>query len=299
MVSEGAQAGESQRRRVRFPVVVVAVIILSALASLLGIHIPSSNSGANAPSIAELVAGGPRARGEVDGIVMTLRISAGPYFLSELVAVEITLANNSQATYVLQGVSGAVGCEQVLWAELAGGGPPSYTLPTSGFISCPGLPNTLTPGQTWMVDYLMPLTESGSARLTGQARFFAASIGPNGTQYMTTTPGPLAGHWPTIARTVAPSVPPDRLITLRSSSILGLTSVSIAAPPSAGDRLLYIDDVRCREGNGGNEQPRLTWQPVNGDRLIEPWCTGSDTIWHFSVGAPGYAVASGSYPPGT
>ena len=66
----------------------VVVGIALAVAGLVALRAASS-----AESL--LPAGGPTAQVAADGLVLSLRVAPGPYFLSELLAVEMTLANQS------------------------------------------------------------------------------------------------------------------------------------------------------------------------------------------------------------
>jgi hypothetical protein len=285
------------RARMRGAITVIAACGLALMVvGLLAVRAASPRAPVNYGvhlSIADLTAGGPSGRVEAGRLVMTLRISSGPYFLSELVAAEISLANDSQTTYTLQGFPHANDCAQALWADLSGGGAPTYTLPTAGFVSCPDSASELSPGQTWTVDEPFPFTASGSITLTAQARFLGATAAPDGTQYETPRSGPFADQWPTIPISIASSIPPDRVITLHSSGFLWTRMVTIDAPQPARSSLYAIYVVAC-DGQGRTEQPNLTWQPIESNMLTDPGCSGINEVWKYSVGAPGYAIASGN-----
>ena len=302
MASGEARAGKVIRRLGSlFVGICVLTLVFLVCASLQVFRVPSSIDAQTDPwdygaAIAQMTAGGPKARAEADGLVMTLSAGSGPYFLSELVPAEITLANGSQATYLLQGAPQAAECGQALSAELSGGGAPTYRLPTVGMISCPLTTSMLSPGQTWAVDELLPLTASGSATLTASARFVAVTTGSDGTQHQAPTAGPLVGRWPLIPLTVAPSVPADRTVTLHASHWLWMQTVEVDAPQAARSHLYAISDVTCHDSQEGTDAPSLLWQPIDGDTFREPGCPGGDIVWHYSVGAPGYAIASGVYP---
>jgi hypothetical protein len=71
--------------------------------------------------------------------------------------------------------------------------------------------------------------------------------------------------------------------------------MTIDAPPAARTRLYYIYVVWCDgTGQGGTEHPSLGWQAISGTTLNAPGCPGTDETCAYSVGAPGYAIASGT-----
>lgn len=147
---------------------------------------------------------GPSATTQAKGITMSLHLTpAGPFFLSELIAVDVSLTNQTPTSVQLDGPSQAGPCGSALWAELTGGGPPQYTLPTATTHSCPWMGGTIVgPGHTLTIRQLLPLTSSGHIMLTGATRF------------LTTAPNPLEGHWPAISLTVDPHIPANRMISL-------------------------------------------------------------------------------------
>lgn len=280
------------RRAVAAGVTGVVVLALVGVFALRGS--PGAPAGANG---AALTAGGPSATAVANGLTLSLRVSPGPYFLSELVAARMTLTNGSGRVYQLQGVPRTNDCDQAIGALLAGGRAPRYSPPTQGFMSCPDISSTLHVGETWTIDHLLPLTASGEVTLTTQARFIVSGTDAHGTAFETGGEGPFAGRWPEVRLTVAPGVPAGRTLSLRPINVLGIHRVSIAAPEGARGRLFATADVTCHGGGSEmTEIPSLTWRLVSGDTLDEPGCPGDDEVWSYSVGAPGYAIASGRYP---
>jgi hypothetical protein len=134
-------------RRTRAVVGAAAGVIALAAAGFVTLRVCAGAPGdfGGGPSRAELVPGGPSATATADGLVYSLQISPGPYFLSELVAAEMTLTNGSQTAYDLRGAPQETICDPALWPEVDGGQAPTYTLPTSGRISCPDSGRTLSP----------------------------------------------------------------------------------------------------------------------------------------------------------
>jgi hypothetical protein len=230
-----------------------------------------------------LLDGGPTAEVAAGGLVLSLRVERGPYFLSELVAVKMTLSNRSLTTYTMQGTPRPNNCAQAVWIFLTGGEDPQYTLPVQGWIHCAPGTSTLLPGQTWTVETFLPLTASGAVTLTAHASFLGSS-----------NDGPFAGRWPAVHLTVAPTIPPGRMIALDKSLP---DQVTVTRPQEALAHLFAVYEMRCNDSYGMMIAAQFAWRPINGTILREPDCSGNGRVWTYAIGAPGYAVASGAYPP--
>ena len=160
---------------------------------------------------------------------MSIAVPPGPYFLSELLAVRMTLANHSQTTYQVQGYLQPSYCDSALWVESSGGGPPTYTWPTfPGFMHCPGGMNALAPGEQWSIVQFFPLTPSGRVTLSAHATFCTARQHGAWRRSLRTCGGvgPFTAGWPSVTIQVAPEAPMNRTIVLTS----GNGRVSISAP---------------------------------------------------------------------
>lgn len=274
-------------------------VLCAVVLGFAGLRILRSGTGfgsGDTSGAADLTAGGPSARTDAGGLTMTLRLSPGPYFLSELVAVRLTLANRTQAPVTLQGAPMANDCSQALGAALTGD-PPHYAPPTVGFVSCPLISSVLHPGQVWTIDTLLPLSSSGSVTLTAHASFVVSATGPGGASYETGSDGPFAGRWPALHIAVASAIPAGHAIVLRPTAATNPHQVSISTSGTAPTRFYAISDIVCSDGGQGfSERPDLTWRPVSGTTLTQPSCSGTSPVWTYSVGAPGFAIASGKYP---
>lgn len=300
----GPESGYAHRATSRRALAIVLSLALVGVVVLgfAGLRILRSGSGfgsgfGDTSGAADLTAGGPSAQTTAAGLTMTLRLSRGPYFLSELVAARITLANDTHAPVKLQGAPMANDCSQALTVALAGGGPPTYALPTRGFVSCPLISSVLHPGQMWTIDELLPLTASGSVTLTASAHFIVSATGPGGARYETSSDGPFAGRWPTLHIAVAATVPVGHAIILRPATTATTHQVGVSTSGAAAARFYAISDIVCADtGQGFSERPDLTWRPVSGTTLTQPSCSGSKPVWTYSVGTPGFAIASGNYP---
>jgi hypothetical protein len=226
---------------------------------------------------------------EANGVSATMSITSGPYFLSELVAADISIVNNTNKTLTLEGSPGSP-CGSALNIDLSGGTAPHYAVPVYGFMSCPVFFTKFKPEQTIHVRQYFPLTASGHIVLTLGATFLH-TIMQNGQQVTTNGPDPLNGHWPAFHITVHPQIPSDRTILLQ----LDGSRVIVHASPYASSHLLYDYTVGCTGTGSGNFQ----FQPTKSTTINEPGCPGPNVQWQYAVSAPGYAIASGQYPPST
>jgi hypothetical protein len=231
--------------------------------------------------------GGPSSTARAGGLQMRITLPPGPYFLSEMLTLQLTLANDSQTTYQVQGSPTAGDCDSALWVESSGGGPPTSKV-TSPLLSCPGVMSTaLAPGQHWSMAQFFPLTSSGRVTLSAYAHFSTVSKGPGGGTAYTGWVGPFTQGWPSVTIQVAPLAPANRKIV----PAVAIGHLIIVPPPGA--QLYYLYMVTCKEGRGSEMATNGYWQPISNRVLTEPGCNGTQERWHYSVGAPGYAIASG------
>ena len=231
--------------------------------------------------------GGPSATARAGGLQMRIAVQPGPYFLSELLAVQLTLANDSPTTYQVQGLPVPGDCDSALWVESSGGGLP-FSRVTSPVVSCPGgLPTALAPGQHWSMTQFFPLTSSGRVTLSTHATFFTVSKTPGGGTAYSGGVGPFTRGWPSVTIPVAPLAPENRKILLAPT----IGHLIIIPPPKV--QLYYLYMVTCTEGSGSEMATNGYWHPISNRVLAEPGCSGALERWYYSVGAPGYAIASG------
>ena len=255
-------------------VLVIAAIIGTSL--LLFRHQP-----AGAPAVGPV--GTPvTAHTRANGLEMSLQITSGPYFLSELLAVDISLTNHTHTTFTLSGSFGTNLCGSAFDLLLIAENRSHYTLPVnSGLGTCPPGMVLLKPGQTITGHGYTPVTDSGHVTLTAKTSFLT-NVGPN----------PLDGHWPSIQINVAEQVPSDRVVSLQQQG----SQVFITAPPAARGHLVAMQTLDCQvvPGLGGHETAFYYWKQISTNVLHEPRCPGKTVSWSYAVSAPGYAVASGS-----
>lgn len=280
------------RRIVRFINALVAVLVVGAIigASVLLFTHRSPASPAATPS----PIGSPvTVRSQADGLEASMSLTPGPYFLGELLAVDISLTNHTHTTYALQGV-GVSACDPALHLTQAGGTAPHIAPPPIGIMSCPMMISQLKPGQTIAVHQYIPLNDSGHITLTLGARFLTTKQAPQGYPVTRPGPSPLDGHWPSLQINVHPQVPSDRTISFQLEG----THVIVTAPAGAQSHLLYTYMVDCQDFHdaGGTETGNYAWERISSNKVGLPGCPGKNLHWQFAFAAVGYAYVSGHYP---
>ena len=268
----------SRRGRLpRFVNGLVAVLVVGMLAgaSLL-LFRPSLHQHAARPPVGST---GPTARTQVNGLQASIHlVTQGPYFLSELVSVDVSLTNHTHKTVeLLGGNKPDDACfSSALSAQITGGSTPSYTLPRFDVACAQSLHVTLlAPGQTLTIHYYLPVTKSREVTIT---------MGP-----MRAPPrvaSPLDGHWPSLRIRVDAQVPSDRMLSLHAQG----AQVIIQAPPAARAHLLYRESITCDQYVDGIH---ADWTPLATTVLSQPACPTPHKHWVYIVSAPGYAIVAG------
>ena len=221
---------------------------------------------------------GPTAVSHVNGLEASIHVvTPGPYFLRELVSVDVGLTNQSGRPFLLDGFNrpDIICFSSALSAEITGGSAPIYTFPRLD-VGCllPLFKTTVAPDQTLTIHYFLPVTKSGEVTIS--------MGGMKDSHY------PLDGHWPSVSIPVDPRVPSDRDLTLRTQG----TKVFVQAPPTARGRLLYLESMSCDQYGG--EGSRLDWSPLPTPALSQPACPTAHKHWEYIISAPGYAIAAGT-----
>jgi hypothetical protein len=243
---------------------------------------------------------------QTGGLEVTMRITRGPYFLNELLAVDLSLMNHTHSTFLLQGWAGYL-CSGPFKVTMTGGESQNGTNLVSNQAnqsSCNAGANTLQlqPGHTLSSSQYIALMRSGHLTLTVQATFQKVAL-QDGVIQMVPTTDPLEGHWPSLKMTVQKLTPSDRSLALHQQG----SQVSIPALPVALHQLLYMSVYDCDLGrgptqHGGTEQ----WTKLSAMTLQKPSCGFSEingtptpgklVRWMYAIGAPGYGIRSGTYP---
>lgn len=237
-----------------------------------------------------------------DGLEISMHVTSGPYFLGELLAVDLSLTNHTHPTLTLAGRGEFPPCDFFpLMPEQTGGTSPHYALYPEVvplIYSCPHegpSPNmnpTLASGQTFTSHSYVLLQSSGTITLTGAAFFYIAARGPQGTIGWQRSSGPLLGHLPTLHLRIVPQVPADRILTLQQEN----SAAVIHAP--LGIHLLDQTYLICQDAasNPWAAGSGHTWEPLSTNVLHRPDCTGNGLTpaqWNYAIGAEGYEVAQG------
>lgn len=215
-----------------------------------------------------------------DGLEIKLSITAGPYFLSELLAVNITLTNHRQQDITLGGNASVNPCGGAFDAVLLGGGEPYYAFPDTNMASCPPRLSTLAPGRSLTVHGYMAITQSGTATITVQVRI-ATLIKDQHNSVETWQSSIASIYWSAVA--VSPQIPADRTILLEQQG----EDILVDAPESIRSHSLFYYTVSCLHGSGTSG----TWGPLHTTKLSKPYCDDASRHWSYVVGAPGYAIA--------
>jgi hypothetical protein len=272
--------------------VLVVGMIVGALSLLL-------NTRSHHNSTAAIPVGGPAGAVNASPVTSTVRagnleaslqITPDPYFLSELLAVGITLTNHGQQSILLQGNASINFCTAAFAVTITGGGKPDYTLPVNAdFMSCPFTETKIVAGKTFTAHGYVPLLQSGQVTITVDAKFLKTVKDVNGGSFTTNGSSPLDGHWPVLHINVAAQIPADRILSLQQQG----SQVIIQTPTAIQSQLLYFYSFRCTGEGGTNGM----WRPLTALTLHEPDCSGADETWAYAVGAPGYAIVSGEVSP--
>jgi hypothetical protein len=282
-------------------VLVVGVLIGGAIL-LFTQHTHSLAGQASTPSLARPTG----TLGSVDvkwnGLEMSMKVTPGPYFLGELLTMDLSLTNHTHPALILQGKddgSAMHPCSSyALRPEQTGGTSPYYSLytkPVPFIIDC-GLAGdgpALAQGQTITDHFYVLLTSSGDVTLTCAA--FVSTPGENS--------GPLAGHLPALHIQVVPQVPADHMLSLQQQG----SAVVVQAPTDV--HLVNQTYILCQvsstdRGTPGGydywetlttntlqrpECPNISgW--ANGQRVTTHWAT---VLWKYAIGAVGYEVGQG------
>lgn len=250
-----------------------AVILAPLTLSALGAHGPTL------PAQAAAVTG---ATASASGLQLALHIPDGPYFLSEVLPVSITLTNRSGAAIQYAGSPA-----QALGASLSGGTRPF--LPPVTVANPHGAGHvrtgTLGSGQSIVTTALLVVSASGRPAIRAHAQLTKGSA----------SAAPFSGHPPSVTIAVAPTIPFSRMLGLRYQGHM----VRASGPAAALAHLEYQYALSCA---GTQARPNQTvggtpWQ-ATGASIREPACgTPGQRIvsWYVVVGAPGYAVTTASY----
>lgn len=223
----------------------------------------------------------------VNGLEMSMSVTSGPYFLSELVFANMSLTNHTHTTFLLQGLQFTSPCDPTLLRlhQTAGEGP-HYKLPLASvlFHCFIASPKELKPGQTITIQQYEPLTSTGHVTLSAQATFLKPGGG-----IMTS---PLDGHWPSLQIQVASKIPSDRLLSLHLNGSQLLINAPSAVHP------VYQFSEMCDGLSVASGTPSWMSIPTHMLNLSNntAGCAEKHAHWQYVVSAVGYAIIEQKYP---
>jgi len=206
----------------------------------------------------------------------------GPYFLGELLPVDVSLTNHTQKTVMLDGINRtATLCfSSALLAQVTEGSDPSFSIPRLA-VACtqPAFITEVKPGQTLTIHQFVPLTRSRAVTLAMKGGTFGPMTSPLDAYFH--------GDLPIIHLQVNPQVPRDRALSLQNQK----RQVMIEMQAGAKVHLLYMQSISCVSylDSSGTQ-----WTPLATNVLHEPTCPTAHPRWEYIVSAPGYSIVSGS-----
>ena len=225
---------------------------------------------------------------------MTLSLTPGPYFLSELVAAEISLTNSTQKTAYVGFPFVGSACGYITGVQVTGEDTPQFVIPIPTDHSCPAFVNStpIKPGQTLTVLKYLPLTNGGHLALTAETAFYTSTPQQSQFPFPKQVSSPLDGHWPSMGIDVASKVPGNRTISYHRVG----PRVFIDAPSDAQHLVQYLYGVSCSDysGPGGTGSGNFGWQALQKNVVGEPGCPGKNVQWTFAFGLPGYGIVQGN-----
>jgi hypothetical protein len=279
-------------RIMQFASMLAAVLLVAVItgASLLLFQHRQTQTLASIPRTIQPPPGMVSVSSSAGGFEMTLSLTKGPYFLSELLVTQISLTNHTDKTAYVDVPFVGSSCGYVTGIQVTGEDNPQFVINISTDHSCPFSVNdtAIKPGQTLTAVKYLPLTNSGHLTLTAETDFYSSDAQSRGL-FPKQISSPLDGHWPTISINVTSKVPANRMISYHRVG----PRVFIDAPQP----VQYLYGVSCSDYNndgGGTGSGNFGWQALTKNVVGEPGCPGKDVHWTFAFGLPGYAIVQGS-----
>lgn len=241
----------------------------------------------------------------LDGFETIFKITPGPYFLGELLEVDLVITNRTHIAYSLvpptYNPNNNPSCSGFLHVTTTGGGSPYATAVQS---SWSGLPETLlkcnTPpyqevrlptNQSFKNRQYVQITSSGYVTLTATVGFRKATneFGPQNFSPTTSTGIPLQLF-------VSALVPSDRQLSVKEQN----TKVVVSGPPAVRGQLIGEWETACTQGSSIVFGPKslsgvsVTAMPSQCSSMVTTLNVYHTPLWWaYIVGAPGYALVLG------
>jgi hypothetical protein len=279
-------------RLIQFAGRLAAVLVIAAItgASLLLFQHRYAQTTGSTPTSIQPPTGMVTVKSSAGGFEMSFSLTPGPYFLSELLAAQISLANHTEKTaYVGIPFVGSA-CGYITGIQVTGEDNPQFVIPIPTDHSCPAIFNdtAIRAGQTLTVVRYLPLTNSGHLTLTAETGFYTSAFQPRNL-FPKQIASPFDGHWPSMQIAVASKVPANRMISYRRVGTR--IFIDVQQP------VQYLYAVSCMDYNndgGSTGTGNYGWQALTKNVVGEPGCPGKNVQWRFAFGLPGYAIAQGS-----
>ena len=284
-----------QRHIVRFVNGLAAVLVIGAIigASVLLFtrHSPPTTATPQLPPVGSRDTSGLTvvASSTVDGLTMSLAITPGPHFLSEMLAAKVTLTNYSQKNAYPLPFSGVGSCGYHPGVEIPYTGNPQFNIPIAFDHSCPytsARPATLKPGHTMSSLGYIPLQQSGQLTLTSPANFYTGPASQQNFPDPTSLPDPFGSQGLVARIHVSPTIPADRRIPFK---VQGYNAV-VKAPLSAKGPLLYAYSIGCQDVNndgGSTWSGNFSWDTLTNATVHRPGCPGKNLQSDLRLRHPG------------
>lgn len=210
---------------------------------------------------------------QTDGLDMSVQITPGPYFLTEMVELDLSITNH---THILQRLFSLSLCP--IKIVLAGGESPIDTDLQHFWETFPCIggdlnESLLQPGQTITLQRFVLLARSGQITLTTQfsSSVFETASGVQNSQR-------IDAHFPPLHLSVNPQIPSNRHISLQTQSAQGVyMSLSTCNRPK--ETPSYVFALHTFSEPGGPEN----------------CSSGGKLSWTVVIGVPGYAVVLRKY----
>ncbi len=300
----GLHSGTSGRL-VRLINVIAAVLVVAALIGSALLLFSPLREGLLGTTPSSNIFGAQKRVGPFE---MSFEITPGPYFLDEVLEVDLSITNVTRTPYWLYPIVGKNSlCLNFLNIATTGGVNPHVTdfkqywarlpWPTPNCNSLVHfLPTTgiLVPAkQTLGVPHYAQLTSSGQVTLTAQLDALEVdAVSGHGTSSINL---PTSSPWGTLHLFVSPHIPSDRQLSVKEQK----TQVVVSGPPAVKGHLLGKIGSVCSGGSSGVEglgQPTGTTvvlKPSQTCGLTNTLLSVSPVWWAYVVGAPGYPVYFG------
>lgn len=293
------------RRLIRLASALAAVLVVAALIGSALLLFGPLREDLLSTTPSNQIFGTPKRVGPFE---MSLKITPSPYFLDELLEVDLSITNDTRTAYWLDPrVNKNPQCPNFLNIAMTAGGSPHVTdfehfwagLPWPS-PNCNSLAQELPTAeilvethQTITIKQYVQLTSSGQVTLTIRMVSLEASAGSG-----TSATIPASAPWGSVSISVSPRIPSDRQLSVKQQK----TQVVVSGPPAVNGHLLLKTGSVCA-GSGGGAYIESPGSPPGTTVVVKPSdvaCGFGNTLlsappvwWAYVVGAPGYPVYFG------